>query len=58
MADVIKIKINIDITKDENFIGCGSFDDLNDAIDYLYLIKDRVEKEHKNKTLALNYGGV
>ena len=55
---MIKIKIDIAVEEDKSFIGCGSFDDLNDALDYLYLIKDRITEEHKNKTTALNYGGV
>ncbi len=50
MADVIKIRIDIDITKDENFIGCGSFDNLNDAIDYLELIQRRMrEAKERNE---------
>ena len=54
---MIKIKIDIAVEEDKSFIGCGSFDDLDDALDYLYLIKNRIKEEHKNKTDVLNYGG-
>ena len=41
---MIKIKIDIAVEEDKSFIGCGSFDNLNDAIDYLELIQRRLRE--------------